>query len=361
MSKNHELGSGRSLSHSVGTGVGSDASGCSNQLGDDDLFVYGKLTRVADCVFALFVIITTIPLMLVIYFALRFEFHGSPLVMSRVRSASGQSAAVLRFRTQIREGAGQSRVGKFLVGGGLDRLPSLLSVLNGDLTVFGHASLLPGWFDRYELPKKELAFRLYPNFFKRILDVIFVILASPMIITVVAVLYIVVRSDGGPGFFGQHRVGRHGREFVCWKIRTMQTNASEMLRVHLDSNPDAAKEWEENRKLTDDPRITKIGNLLRKTSLDEFPQFWNVFKGEMSIVGPRPVPADELRMYGTKDTIYKSVRPGITGLWQVSGRNDISYEERVVLDETYTRSVSFFGDLVIMCKTFDSMLKRTGG
>ncbi len=141
----------------------------------------------------------------------------------------------------------------------------------------------------------------------------------------------------------------------------MQTNAAEMLKKHLADNPEAAKEWEENRKLADDPRITRIGKILRKTSLDEFPQFWNVLKGEMSIVGPRPVPADELRKYGEMDVFYKAVRPGITGLWQVSGRNDISYEERVSLDRTYTKSISFIGDMIIIMKTVDAMLKRTGG
>ncbi|WP_306142848.1 sugar transferase [Roseibium sp. MMSF_3412] len=318
--------------------------------------------RAADCAISLAVILATLPVMLLIYAVLRLQCRETPLVVRGVKPPFGSPITVLKFRTRH---AGYprnpTRAGKFLSDSGLERLPYLFSVLRGDLSFFGNASLIPGSVEQFATSRAELPFSLYANFFKRSVDVLLVLLASPMILLVVGTLYAVVRSDGGAGFFGQRRVGRYGKEFLCWKIRTMQPNAAEMLKQHLAENPEAAKEWEENRKLADDPRITRIGKILRKTSLDEFPQFWNVLKGEMSIVGPRPVPADELRKYGDKDVFYKAVRPGITGLWQVSGRNDISYEERVSLDQTYTKSVGFFSDMMIILKTVDAMLKRTGG
>lgn len=318
--------------------------------------------RVLNCTLSLLGIIVTFPLMVMIFVALRVECRESALVARVVRPHMKPPVTVLRFRTRRAGSARElTKVGQFLADTGLDRLPSLFSVFNGDLSFFGNASSLPGSFGQFRTSKSEVPFSIYANVLKRPIDVVLVVLASPMILIVVGTLYLVVRADGGSGFFGQRRVGRHGKEFFCWKIRSMQVNAAQMLEEHLQSNPDAAKEWEETRKLADDPRITKIGKILRKTSLDEFPQFWNVLRGDMSIVGPRPVPSDELQKYDEKDVFYKAVRPGITGLWQVSGRNEISYEERVSLDQTYTTSISFLGDMKIILKTIDSMLKRTGG
>ncbi|WP_420335692.1 sugar transferase [Roseibium sp.] len=318
--------------------------------------------RLVDCAVSFVAIIAALPIMVMVCLALRIECRDSALVVSWIRLPMRAPIAVLKFRTRRASPPREfTRIGSFLAVTRLDRMPYLFSVFNGDLSLLGTASLLFGAPERYECPKAELPFSLYSRLFKRMVDILFVLLASPMILLVIGTLYVVVRSDGGSGFFGQKRVGQHGNEFSCWKIRTMQTNAAEMLKKHLADNPEAAKEWEENRKLADDPRITRIGKILRKTSLDEFPQFWNVLKGEMSIVGPRPVPADELRKYGEMDVFYKAVRPGITGLWQVSGRNDISYEERVSLDRTYTKSISFIGDMIIIMKTVDAMLKRTGG
>ena len=243
----------------------------------------------------------------------------------------------------------------------LSRLPLFYLLLSGDLTLFGRNSLFTQYRDNYiGFSDGELSLNIYAKFFKYPVDIAFVILASPAILIIVAVLYIIVRKDGGPGFFGQLRVGRNGKEFRCWKIRSMQINSAEILEQHLARNPTAAKEWEENRKLSNDPRITKIGKILRKLSLDEFPQFWNVVKGEMSLVGPRPVPRDELRKYGKYDAYYMAVKPGVTGLWQVSGRNDVSYDERVALDVTYTQTLSMTGDIMIILKTVTAMLKRTG-
>ncbi len=169
-----------------------------------------------------------------------------------------------------------------------------------------------------------------------------------------------VRKDGGPAFYGQKRVGQNGREFKCWKFRSMIVNAEAALEMHLAENPRAREEWDREFKLKDDPRITPIGHILRKTSLDEIPQLYNVLIGEMSLVGPRPVVAAEIPYYGDKKAHYLSVKPGLTGLWQVSGRNDVSYEERVALDAYYVENQSFWGDIVIILKTIYVVLVRKG-
>lgn len=166
--------------------------------------------------------------------------------------------------------------------------------------------------------------------------------------------------DGGPGFFGHRRIGRNGEVFRCWKIRTMVVDAEARLAEHLASDPEAAAEWERDHKLRDDPRITRLGAFLRATSLDELPQIWNVLKGEMSFVGPRPVVRDEMRKYGAARTAYLAMKPGITGLWQVSGRNDVSYDERVAMDVEYVSSVSLLTDVRLILLTGLSIVDRTG-
>lgn len=195
---------------------------------------------------------------------------------------------------------------------------------------------------------------------KRIFDLVFAILLLPILLPVIAVLWLIVRSDGGPGFFGHRRVGKNGKPFRCWKIRSMVMDSQERLAAHLAENPEASAEWARDQKLTNDPRITKLGNILRKTSLDELPQIWNVLKGEMSFVGPRPVVRDEMRRYGEHRTAYLSLKPGLTGLWQVSGRNDVSYDERVQMDVEYLAKASFFTDLKIIAKTVHAVVGSTG-
>jgi Undecaprenyl-phosphate galactose phosphotransferase WbaP len=182
------------------------------------------------------------------------------------------------------------------------------------------------------------------------------ILLSPLFV----VLAYKVRKDGGPAFYGQKRVGQNGVEFKCWKFRSMIVNAEAALEKHLAENPRAREEWNREFKLKDDPRITKIGHFLRRSSLDEIPQLYNVLIGEMSLVGPRPVVAAEIPYYGDKKAHYLSVKPGLTGLWQVSGRNDVSYEERVALDAYYVENQSFWGDIVIILKTVYVVLARKG-
>lgn len=201
---------------------------------------------------------------------------------------------------------------------------------------------------------------LYPSIFKRLFDIFLSILLLPILLPIIAILYIVVRSDGGPGFFGHSRVGRNGRMFKCWKVRTMVVDAQERLDALLASDAEARVEWDRDRKLRNDPRVTRVGNFLRKSSLDELPQIFNVLKGEMSLVGPRPITEAELERYGAQQAVYLAMRPGVTGLWQVSGRNEVTYNERVSMDSTYYNSVSLGTDLRILAKTADAVLSKTG-
>ena len=161
-------------------------------------------------------------------------------------------------------------------------------------------------------------------------------------------------------FFGHKRIGRGGRLFKAWKFRTMHTNGDEILRKHLEANPAAREQWAAEMKLNDDPRVTLIGNLLRKTSLDELPQLWNVLRGDMSLVGPRPIVQAEIWRYGKVFRLYTTVKPGITGLWQASGRNNVSYDERVLLDEFYIKHWSLWLDVYIGAKTIVALLSRRG-
>jgi exopolysaccharide production protein ExoY len=180
---------------------------------------------------------------------------------------------------------------------------------------------------------------------------------SPVLVTVALLIWL---NDRGPVFYGHTRVGRQGRLFRCWKFRSMVMNGDAMLSAHLAANPDAAKEWADTQKLTDDPRVTRIGAFIRKTSIDELPQLWNVLMGEMSVIGPRPITRKELDRYGKDRRYYLLVRPGITGLWQVSGRSSTTYERRVSLDRSYLENWSFQQDAMILLKTVPAVLKSEG-
>lgn len=182
------------------------------------------------------------------------------------------------------------------------------------------------------------------------------IMSIPLFIAVAALVAI----DGGPIFFRHQRVGKNGETFGCLKFRTMILGAEECLDEYLSLHPDAQMEWAREQKLSFDPRITSIGRFLRLSSIDELPQLLNVIKGDMSLVGPRPVTRGELVHYGFATALYKSVRPGITGLWQVSGRNDLGYDMRVRLDEQYVKTWSLFADLVILVRTPAVVISRRG-
>ncbi|WP_072393072.1 sugar transferase [Hyphomicrobium sp. CS1GBMeth3] len=164
-------------------------------------------------------------------------------------------------------------------------------------------------------------------------------------------------SMGGPILYRHRRIGFGGRPFDCLKFRTMVVNGDEVLARYLANNPAAAEEWRRDRKLVHDPRVTRLGALLRKSSLDELPQLLNILRGEMSCVGPRPVVADELVRYGIHAEAYLRARPGMTGSWQVSGRSTIDYGDRVALDSAYVRKWSFASDILILVRTVPALLK----
>ncbi|OWW00146.1 exopolysaccharide biosynthesis protein [Rhizobium sp. R72] len=180
---------------------------------------------------------------------------------------------------------------------------------------------------------------------------------SPMILMVMAILLVL---QGRPIFIAHRRIGKNGVVFRCLKFRTMVKDADAVLARHLANNPHFEQEWNATRKLRNDPRVTPFGALLRKSSIDEIPQLLNVVQGRMSLVGPRPIVASEVELYGTHFADYIRVRPGLTGLWQISGRSDTSYRERVQLDVRYVRENTLGGDLAIMIKTIPAILRSRG-
>lgn len=196
---------------------------------------------------------------------------------------------------------------------------------------------------------------------KRCVDVCLVLLMVPVLIPVLlAVSVVVILSSPGPVFYSHRRIRKSGAFFSMWKFRTMAQNSSEMLEQYLAEHPEARLEWNKSHKLKRDPRITKIGLFLRRYSVDELPQLWNVLSGQMSLVGPRPIVAAEVEKYGDSFGYYCRVKPGLTGLWQVSGRSTLSYDERVALDCRYVERWSLTGDCVILLKTFSSVWNQDG-
>ncbi|MGN6527472.1 MAG: sugar transferase [Burkholderiaceae bacterium] len=196
---------------------------------------------------------------------------------------------------------------------------------------------------------------------KRIFDLASVVVILALFGWLMVIIALLIRMNGRSVIFGHERVGRGGRTFQCYKFRSMVPNSQQVLQELLERDPQARIEWERDFKLKDDPRITRIGRFIRKTSLDELPQLWNVVKGEMSIVGPRPVVQEEFDLYyGQAREHYLSVPPGLTGLWQVSGRNDLGYEQRVELDKRYVESWNVFSDFMIVMRTVKVMVVRRG-
>jgi len=195
---------------------------------------------------------------------------------------------------------------------------------------------------------------------KRVFDAILSCLLIVAFLPVLLIIAAVVSLDGGPALFGHRRIGRNGVEFKCLKFRTMVVNGDEILAAHLKENPAAREEWLATRKLRKDPRVTFIGNLLRRSSLDELPQLLNVMRGDMSLVGPRPIVRDEIGYYSDRYCYYISVRPGLTGEWQTSGRSDTSYEARVNFDVHYVQNQSFMRDMRILLRTIPVVLTLRG-
>ncbi|MDS9466345.1 sugar transferase [Paracoccus sp. MBLB3053] len=190
------------------------------------------------------------------------------------------------------------------------------------------------------------------------MDVLAILMAAPIVLPVVAILALIILCQGGKPFYTQLRIGRSGRSFRLWKLRTMVENADQKLVEYLAQDPAAKAEWDSTQKLKNDPRITPIGHFLRKSSLDELPQLWNVFLGDMSLVGPRPMMLDQAQLYPGAD--YYHLRPGVTGLWQISDRNDSTFAARATFDAQYAAEMSFAADVSIIAKTAGVVLRCTG-
>jgi len=199
-----------------------------------------------------------------------------------------------------------------------------------------------------------------PRAFKVAIDFCLVTVALLVLLPILAAIALLVGLDGGPVFYAHPRIGRFGRAFSCYKFRSMSVHADKILNDLLKFDSESAAEWATTRKLKCDPRVTRVGAVLRRTSLDELPQLLNVLRLEMSLVGPRPIVHEETFLYEDNITYYYDVRPGITGLWQVSGRSETSYAERVELDTWYVRNWSLWLDFEILVRTIPAVLFRTG-
>jgi exopolysaccharide production protein ExoY len=198
----------------------------------------------------------------------------------------------------------------------------------------------------------------YRRAFKRTLDVTGVLAAIPVVLPLIVVLAACIATDGGSPFYAQDRVGKNRRVFRMWKLRSMVTDADARMEACLSSDPQARREWDETQKLKNDPRITRMGRVLRKCSLDELPQLWNVLTGDMSLVGPRPMMTSQQALYPSN--AYYNLRPGITGYWQVSGRNDTSFAARATYDSAYEADLSLKTDLAILVRTVRTVTNGTG-
>ena len=213
------------------------------------------------------------------------------------------------------------------------------------------------------LDHREIGLSLPERGAKRLFDLASVVVILGLFWWAIVIVAIAVRlTSGSPVIFGHKRIGRDGREFNCYKFRSMVPDADEVLAHLLANDAQAREEWARDFKLKDDPRITRVGRFIRKTSLDEFPQLWNVLMNDMSVVGPRPVVRKELDTYylGSNRAHYLSVKPGLTGLWQVSGRNDMEYSERVELDRVYVSSWGLWSDFMIVMRTVGVIFRRKG-
>ena len=203
--------------------------------------------------------------------------------------------------------------------------------------------------------------RTFPRLMKRAFDLVLVSLAATLVLPLVLTICLAVRlSSRAPIFYGQRRIGKDGKPFSVWKFRSMIVDADQVLRAHLERSPALREEWERDHKLKVDPRVTRLGRLLRKTSLDELPQLWNILCGDMSLVGPRPIVESEIQKYGTSFDDYCQVTPGLTGLWQISGRNNTTYELRIRMDGYYVRNWSLSLDAYILLRTLKTIMLSEG-
>lgn len=243
-------------------------------------------------------------------------------------------------------------------GVSMSQIQSSPPLLRGSASVPDRDAAVAAAFDTTLAPMWRAGW--YRNGFKRLLDVTLVLLALPVVLPVIALAAAALWVEGGQPFFGQKRLGRNGRVFVMRKLRTMVPDAEARLERCLVADPALRHEWETTQKLRRDPRITPLGRFLRKSSLDELPQLWNVLTGDMSLVGPRPMLPHQLDLYGGDTSAYFALRPGLTGLWQISERNQGYFARRAICDARYDRSLSLPLDLRVIAATFRVMLRGTG-
>ena len=250
----------------------------------------------------------------------------------------------------------------------------LLSLIERYGTAFPHLLIIPDLFEFSSLwvSAKDMGGILGlevrqtlllpgPRLAKFLIDLAATLIGGLFILPLIVIIAVLIRLDSpGPIFYSQIRIGQGGRHFKAWKFRTMVKNADIALLDYLDKHPDLREAWDRDQKLRRDPRVTRIGRFLRRTSLDELPQLWNILRGEMSLVGPRPIVDEEVEKYGDKFELFKKVIPGLTGLWQVSGRNNITYEERVSLDAYYVRNWSVWLDIYILLRTIWVVITAEG-
>jgi Undecaprenyl-phosphate galactose phosphotransferase WbaP len=200
-----------------------------------------------------------------------------------------------------------------------------------------------------------------PRITKRLMDIVLTLVGGMLLLPLLFYIAVAVKmSSRGPVLYANERIGRDGRRFRMWKFRSMFTNGDVLLEYYLDAHPEFREEWETTQKLKWDPRITRIGRFIRKTSLDELPQLWNVLRGDMSLVGPRPILLEEETKYGDYYALYTMVAPGITGMWQVSGRSNTSYQERLDLVAYYVRNWSLWLDIYLLMRTVRIVLFGKG-
>ena len=229
--------------------------------------------------------------------------------------------------------------------------PALLSFTASEYsTVSGRRAAVP-------TPTRQFSYAVV----KRSLDVLLILLTAPITVPICLLLAVcVVLSSPGPVFFSHRRIGKGGIFFSMWKFRTMCVNSAEVLEKHLATHPEEREEWNRCHKLRRDPRVTPLGKFLRRSSLDELPQLWNVLTGRMSLVGPRPIVAAEAEKYGADFSYYLAVKPGLAGLWQASGRSTLTYDERVALDRRYAEEWSLSSDIYILLRTVTKVVNADG-
>ena len=300
-----------------------------------------------------------------------------PLAILSLESAEGEVAAEIPVIREFEVAEWQHALkgkGYAVISGGGERQKEYLDIVARNRRLFPHIVIVPEnwefsclWINPRNLggvlglEVGEHLFRPGRRLLKRTVDLLLTGVASVLLLPLFVAIAAAVKIESrGPILYRQRRIGLGGKEFSAWKFRSMVVDADAKLAEYLDGNPQLKCEWLANHKLKTDPRITRIGALLRRTSLDELPQLWNVMCGQMSLVGPRPIVRDEIARYGRHFGLYTSVRSGLTGLWQVSGRSQTSYQQRVDFDAFYVRNWSIWLDLCILFRTIGALWLRTG-